>query len=61
MFIAINADDYYGKTGFKVVYECRVNVGKSCITVFVLRYILLDNGGVTRGICNIYENGNRTT
>lgn len=61
VFIAINADDYYGKTDFKVVYECRVNVGKSCITDFVLRYILLDNGGVTRGICNIYENGNRTT
>lgn len=61
VFIAINADDYYDKTGFKVVYECRVNVVKSCITVFVLRYILLDNGGVTRGICNIYENGNRTT
>lgn len=30
-FIVINADDYYGKEGFKAVHEYLVNGGKSCI------------------------------
>ena len=30
-FIVINADDYYGKEGFKTVHEYLVNGGKSCI------------------------------
>ena len=29
-FIVINADDYYGKEGFKAVHEYLVNGGKSC-------------------------------
>ena len=36
-FVVINADDYYGKEGFKAVHE----------------YLVNDNGSVTRGICNI--------
>ena len=30
-FIVINADDYYGKEGFKAVHEYLVNGGKSCM------------------------------
>ena len=54
-FIVINADDYYGKEGFKAVHEYLVNGGKSCMAGFVLKNTLSDNGGVTRGICKMDE------
>ena len=59
-FIVINADDYYGKEGFKAVHEYLVNGGKSCMAGFVLKNTLSDNGGVTRGICKMDENSNLT-
>ena len=59
-FVIINADDYYGKEGFKAVHEYLVNGGKSCMAGFVLKNTLSDNGGVTRGICKMDENGNLT-
>ena len=54
-FAVINADDYYGKEGFKAVHEYLVNGGKSCMAGFVLKNTLSDNGGVTRGICKMDE------
>ena len=36
-FIVINADDYYGKEGFKAVHEYLVNGGESCMAGFVLK------------------------
>ena len=60
-FIVINADDYYGKEGFKAVHEYLVNGGKSCMAGFVLKNTLSDNGGVTRGICKMNEDYNLTT
>ena len=59
-FIVINADDYYGKEGFRVVHEYLVNGGKSCMAGFVLKNTLSDNGGVTRGICKMDEQNNLT-
>ena len=59
-FIVINADDYYGKEGFKAVHEYLVNGGESCMAGFVLKNTLSDNGGVTRGICKTDEDGNLT-
>ena len=59
-FIVINADDYYGKEGFKAVHDYLVNGGKSCMAGFVLKNTLSDNGGVTRGICKKDEDGNLT-
>ena len=57
-FIVINADDYYGKEGFKVVYDYMKNHMKEngekldlCMAGFVLKNKLSDNGGVTRGVC----------
>ena len=58
-FIVINADDYYGKEGFKAVHEYLVNGGKSCMAGFVLKNTLSDHGGVTRGICSV-EDGKLT-
>ncbi len=54
-FVVINADDYYGKEGFKKVHEYLVNGGTSCMAGFVLKNTLSDNGGVTRGICKMDE------
>ena len=59
-FVVINADDYYGKEGFKAVHEYLVNGGKSCMAGFVLKNTLSDNGGVTRGICKMDEQNNLT-
>ena len=57
-FIVINADDYYGKEGFKVVYDYMKNHMKEngekldlCMAGFVLKNTLSDNGGGTRGGC----------
>jgi len=62
-FIVINADDYYGKEGFKVVYDYMKNHMKEnsekldlCMAGFVLKNTLSDNGGVTRGVCKADEN-----
>lgn len=57
-FIVINADDYYGKEGFKAVHEYLVNGGESCMAGFVLKNTLSDNGGVTRGICKMDHESN---
>ena len=59
-FIVINADDYYGKEGFKAVHDYLVNGGKSCMAGFVLKNTLSDNGGVTRGICKMDAENNLT-
>ena len=60
-FIVINADDYYGKEGFKAVHEYLVNGGKSCMAGFVLKNTLSDNGGVTRGVCKMDRRSQRTS
>ena len=59
-FIVINADDYYGKEGFRAVHEYLVNGGQSCMAGFVLKNTLSDNGGVTRGICKMDAENNLT-
>ena len=59
-FIVINADDYYGKEGFRAVHEYLVNGGNSCMAGFVLKNTLSDNGGVTRGICKMDAENNLT-
>ena len=63
-FAVINADDYYGKEGFKLLHnymttEMRTS-GKPydmCMAGFVLKNTLSDNGGVTRGVCVADEKG----
>ena len=59
-FIVINADDYYGKEGFKAVHEYLVNGGESCMAGFVLKNTLSDHGGVTRGVCKMDDQNNLT-
>lgn len=59
-FIVINADDYYGKEGFRAVHEYLVQGGKACMAGFVLKNTLSDNGAVTRGVCKM-DNENHLT
>lgn len=63
-FLVINADDYYGKEGFKKIHDYMVNemdengsVYDMCMAGFILSNTLSENGGVTRGVCTVDENG----
>ena len=60
-FLVINADDYYGKQAYVDAYEylTRETTSKDeiCMVSFVLKNTLSDNGGVTRGVCKVNENG----
>ena len=56
-FVVINADDYYGKTAFKVMYEeLKKQTGDYSMVGFEVQNTLTDNGYVSRGICET-ENG----
>lgn len=63
-FLVINADDYYGKEGFKKIHDYMVHqmdtqaeVYDLCMGGFVLSRTLSDNGAVTRGVCRVDEEG----
>lgn len=54
-FAVINADDYYGKEAFKLIYDFLSNDKYSedqyCMAGFILGNTLSENGAVTRGVC----------
>lgn len=59
-FLVINADDYYGKEGIRKIHDYLVNemdessrVYDLCMSGFLLANTLSENGGVTRGVCQI--------
>ena len=63
-FLVINADDYYGKEAFVKIHDYMVNtmdenasVYDICMGGFILANTLSENGGVTRGVCEVGENG----
>lgn len=59
-FAVINADDYYGPTAFKLVYDFLTERHEGinyCMAGFVLGNTLTDNGTVSRGVCEIDNNG----
>lgn len=62
-FMVINADDYYGKEGFKKIHEYLTDGHTSnvkydmCMAGFILGNTLSDNGAVTRGVCVTDEEG----
>lgn len=59
-FLVINADDYYGKEGFRLAHDFLLEhaneKGKFCMPGFILKNTLSENGAVTRGVCRV-ENG----
>ncbi len=55
-FAVINADDYYGKTAFRQIYECLKNHNDSyCMVGFRLKNTLTENGHVSRGVCTVED------
>ena len=51
-FAVINADDYYGKHGFVKAADF-LDKGQYGLVAYVLKNTLSDNGGVTRGLCDV--------
>ncbi len=61
-FAVINADDYYGPAAFKQVYDHLAVHGDDAVYGFVmsayrLGNTLTDNGSVSRGICEVNDDG----
>ena len=61
-FVIINADDYYGKEVFRKIHTYMVEqmdvnapVYDICMGGFILANTLSENGGVTRGVCEVGE------
>ena len=64
-FAVINADDYYGKSAYKVLYDYLCNaqdgdVYDYCMVGYQLGKTVTDHGSVARGVCCVNENGNLT-
>ncbi|MBQ7817451.1 MAG: nucleotidyltransferase [Oscillospiraceae bacterium] len=65
-FAVINADDYYGKSAFRTIYQAleKANDGDKydfCMVGYLLGNTVTENGSVARGICVTDENGLLTT
>ncbi len=61
-FAVLNADDYYGKDAYRVVYNYLANGGDGekydyCMVGYDLGNTVTDNGSVARGICAVDESG----
>ena len=59
-FAVINADDYYGKEAFVKLHDflCQeAKPGNYCMAGFILKNTLSENGGVTRGLCQVDDKG----
>lgn len=61
-FAVINADDFYGKEGFRLIHDYLVNdmdedaqVFDMCMAGYIVGNTLSDNGTVNRGVCKMGE------
>ena len=64
-FAVINADDYYGKSAYKTIFNalCGVEDGDKynfCMVGYYLKNTVSDHGSVARGVCETDESGNLT-
>ena len=62
-FAVINADDYYGKSGYRVIYNHLCNAQDDtyydfCMVGYKLGNTVTENGSVARGVCTVDEAGN---
>ena len=61
-FAVINADDYYGKSAYKVIYDHLVSAADGdkydfCMVGYELGKTVTENGSVARGICTTDHQG----
>lgn len=63
-FAVINADDYYGAESFRILGDFLRSVegkkGRYCMIGFRIENTLSENGGVSRGLCEVSADGNLT-
>ena len=55
-FVVINADDFYGQSTYKIIYDYLVNSKDDfeyLMAGFILENTLTENGTVARGICKV--------
>ncbi len=62
-FAVVNADDYYGKSAYKTIFNAlngREDTDKAefCMVGYLLGNTVTDNGSVARGVCQADEKGN---
>ena len=64
-FAVLNADDYYGKSAFKVIYEALEKMDTDtydyCMVGYRLGNTVTENGHVARGVCCMDDAGYLTT
>ena len=61
-FAVINADDYYGKSAFKVIFDYLSDAekGSYCMVGYLLGNTVTEHGSVARGVCCADDKGNLT-
>ena len=52
-FALINADDYYGQSAFKIIYDELTTSDLACMVGYKLGNTLTENGTVARGVCKV--------
>ncbi|NLB56159.1 MAG: nucleotidyltransferase [Lentisphaerae bacterium] len=64
-FAVINADDFYGKKSYEIIYSKLINTDPAsneyCLAGFELSKTLSEHGHVARGICSVDDNSNLTS
>ncbi len=61
-FAVINADDFYGRSAYELIAKhfntpASSYISEYCMVGYILENTLTENGTVSRGICNVDENG----
>ncbi len=61
-FVVVNADDYYGRSALKVIYDHLQGVDneqvEACLVAYQLKNTLSDHGSVSRGLCEVTKDKN---
>lgn len=64
-FIVLNADDFYSKEAYKIAAQAidngEIDEKHFQLVAYSLEPTLSENGTVSRGVCNVDENGNLST
>ena len=61
-FAVVNADDYYGKSAYRTIFQALCNAedtdkSEFCMVGYHLGNTVTDHGSVARGVCDVDENG----
>ena len=61
-FAVVNADDYYGKSAYKTIFNALCDAedtdkSEFCMVGYHLGNTVTDHGSVARGVCDVDENG----